>query len=717
VPLAPVSSAEHLVPAIADTLGFPFDGHQNPKEQLLNYLREREMLLVLDNIEHVLEGVGLLAEVLERAPGVVLLVTSRERLNLREEWVYTVEGLTYPEDGPMDGLALSDALSLSKGVAEGLETFSAVNLFQQRARQAHRHFALSETEIPHVVRICQLVEGMPLGIELAAAWAAVRSGAEIAQEIECNLDILTTSLRNVPARQRSVRATFEYSWHLLTEMEKDIFSRLSVFRGGFRREAAAVVAGTSPLALSALLDKSLIRHVSPDRYDVHEQHARHFAAFLEQLSRHLQGAKQKQALTEIGLEVENARQAWQLAVARGNVHQVEQSLESLYHFCDIQSRFQEGVELFAQAIDRWSGDTQQARIFGKALSRQGALHRSLGHYQQARAFLEQSLVISERLKTRTEQIFCLVNLVDVARRQGRYEEAEQLAQKSLALSRQIGDTWGATSSLFLLGLVRYRTGDVAQAQALLEESLAIGRESGNRRLVISPLNTLGDLACHQGDYARARTLFEECLALSRELGDQFKVAMHLNNLGTVLHVLDKYAEAQPFYRESLEICRQICDRAGQAIALSNLGEVAYALGGYPDAIEFYQQGLSIGRDIQDQRTVITCLNNLGEITCALEDYEGANVHFAEALKVTTEARALPMLIKVLVNLAVLFAKQGQRDRAAALLGLARQHPASEQAIQERAERLLDEMGLIPPDSAPSPLDVVVAEMLAEISPS
>ncbi len=722
VPLTPVSSAGHLVPVIADALNLPLDDRRRPKEQLLDYLRERELLLVLDNVEHVLEEMGLLAEILKRAPGVVLLVTSRERLNLREEWVYAVEGLTYPEE---------------EEAKDGPEVYSALDLFRQRACQAHRHFLLSETEIPHVVRICQLVEGMPLGVELAAAWAGARSCGEIAQEIERNLDILTTSLRNVPARQRSVRATFEYSWQLLSEIEKDIFARLSVFRGGFRREATGQVAVASPVTLAALLDKSLIRRVSPDRYDVHEllrqyaaekleadpqrreetqlRHARYFAAFLEQQARHLQGAKQKQALTEIGLEAENARQAWQLAVARGNVHQVEQSLESLYHFYDIQSRFQEGVALLAQVLDRWSGDAQQACIFGKALSRQGALHRSLGHYQQARTCLEQSLVISERLKTQTEQVFCLVNLADVACRQGKYEETEQLAQKSLALSRQIGDGWGATSALFLLGLVRYRTGDVTQAQALLEESLTIGRKSGNQRIVMSPLNTLGDIACHQGDYVRARTLFEECLALSRELGDQFKVATHLNNLGTVLHVLEEYTEARIFYQESLEICRQIGDQSGRAVALSNLGEVAYALGEYPDAIEFYQQGLSIGRDIQDQRITMICLNNLGEIACALEDYEGARAYFAEAMKTATETQTLTVLMKVLVNLAGLFAKQGQRDRAAALLGLARQHPASEQAIQERAGHLLDEMGLVPPDSVPESLDVVVAEILAELS--
>ncbi len=743
--LAPVSSAEHLVPTIADALGVPFDGRQNPKEQLFNYLREKEMLLVLDSLEHLLPparggdrgGAGLLAEMLKRAPDVVLLVTSRERLNLQEEWVYTVEGLTYPEGKAADGSALSLSASLGINSAEGPAAYSAIDLFRQRACQTYRRFSLSETETGHVVRICQLVEGMPLGVELAAAWVAMRSCGEIAQEIEHNLDILSTSLRNVPARQRSVRATFEYSWQLLTEAERDIFARLSVFRGGFRQEAAALVAGISPFTLSALLDKSLIRRVSSDRYDMHEllrqyaaekletnpqkheetqvQHARYFAAFLEQREEYLKGAKQKQTFLEIALEIENARQAWQLAVARGNVHEVEQSLESLYHFYNVQSRFQEGIELFAQAIDQWSGDAQQARIFGKVLSRQGALYRYLGLYQQARTCLEQSLAIFERLKIQTEQVFCLVNLANVARNQGKYGEAERLSQESLALSRQVGDRWGASFSLFLLGMVRYRAGDVVQAGTLFEESLAIGRESGNQRLILSPLNGLGDITCHRGDYAKAQVVFEECIALSRELGDQFKVAMHLNNLGTVLHVLEKYAEARPFYQESLEICRQIGDQGGQAIALSNLGEVAYALGAYTEAQEFYQEGLSIGRNIQDQRAIMACLNNLGGTACALEDYQGARTCFAEAMKIATETQTLTLLLKVLVNLAILFAKEGQTDRAAELLGLVCQHPASEQVIQERAERLWDEMALVPPDSVPRPLDVVVAEILAEIS--
>ncbi len=719
--LASLSSPEHLVPTIASALKIPPYNDRDLKKQLLDYLREKEVLLVLDNMEHVLDGSELLIELLRHAPDLVLLVTSRERLNLREEWVYELKGLTYPKGGKVDGG----------------ESYSAVALFQQHARRAARGFVLEQAEMAYVVRICQLVEGMPLGVELAAAWLSVHSCEEIARQIEHNLDILTTRLRNVPERHRSIRATFEHSWQLLSEAEKELCARLAVFQGGFRQDAAVAVAGATPLTLSALLDKSLIRHILPDRYDMHElvrqytaekleanpqkleetemQHARYFATFLEQQEKHLKGAKQKQALTEIVSEIENARQAWRLAVSRGWTLGIEQSLESLYHFFNIQGRFQEGIELFAQAIERWSKDAHQARIVGKVLSRQGALCRPLGRYQRARACLEQSLAIFKRLNIPAEQIFCLVTLASVARNQGKGEESEQLARESLALSRQIGDRWGETTALAALGLIlRYR-GDMTQAKALLEESLVLGRESGNQRLVISSLNTLGDLACHRGDYAKAQVVFEECIALSQELDDQYHIAMHLNNLGTVLHTLEKYTEAQLYYRESLEICREIGDQSGRAIALSNLGEVAHVLGSDHDALEYYQKALSIGRDIQDQWTILACLNNLGEIACALEDDPGAKSYFAEALEIATQTQLVTMLLKILVNLAVFFAKQGQTDQAAALLGLTRDHPASEQSTQEKAEHLLDELDLAPPDSAPDCLDGMVAEILEKLA--
>ncbi|NIN64081.1 MAG: SARP family transcriptional regulator, partial [Anaerolineae bacterium] len=227
VPLASVSTPEFILPTMANVLNLYFDGKPDPEEQLLNYLRQKEMLLVLDNLEHILEGSALLAKVLWHAPGVVLLATSRERVNLQEEWVYEIEGLTYPKDQ----------------ASEEIESYSAVELFVQAARRIQRKFTLVEQVHPSVIRICQMVEGMPLGVELAAAWVPVRSCEEIAGEIERNLDILSTSLRNVPKRHRSLRAAFDHSWNLLSEQEREVFRQLSVFRGGFQAAAAEKVAG------------------------------------------------------------------------------------------------------------------------------------------------------------------------------------------------------------------------------------------------------------------------------------------------------------------------------------------------------------------------------------------------------------------------------------------------------------------------------------------
>ncbi len=723
VPLAPVISSSLLAPTIADALDFPFQEGLTPEGQLLSYLREKEILLVLDGLEHILEGSALLTRILQQAPRLTILVTSRERLNVQEEWIYEVKGLTYPQ----------------KESAKDGTSYSAITLFQQCALRMIQRSSFDEAELVSITRICQLVEGIPLGIELAAAWLRVHSCKEIALEVERNLDILTTHLRNVPKRHRSIRAAFEHSWELLSEAEKELFAQLSVFRGGFQRESAAAVTGATPSMLSALLDKSLIHSVSSARYDMHKvlkqyaeeklkadqdayletqsRHSHYFTAFLEGQEERLKGAGQKQALIELSLEIENARQAWLLAITQGHASEIERSVESLYCFFESQGRFQEGVKLFGQAIERWNSEEQLESVTSKVRARQGALHLPLGRYQETRACLEESLEVSERLGMESERVFCLITLADLARKQSQYERTEQLAQKSLALSRQIGDHRGEASSLFLLGVARYRIGHVDRAEALLNESLGAARASGDQRLIMSALNTLGDVTSHRGEYNEAQALFEECVKLSRELEDPYSTAVHLNNLGTVLHVVGEHAQAQQYYQESLEICQKIGDWNGQAIALSNLGEVAHALGTPYEALTYCQKALSIGREIEDQWTILACLNNLGEITCTLNDYTRARVYFAEGLKLAKQTQTVPVLLKILVNLAILLAKQGKGKQAAEILEIARQHPASEQSTQERAERLLHEMELASPGLAPGCIKAIVAKALKEISVS
>jgi predicted ATPase/DNA-binding SARP family transcriptional activator/Tfp pilus assembly protein PilF len=720
VSLAPVETAAHVAPTVAAALGLSFHEGQDPEEQLLGYLRRKELLLVLDNLEHILECADFLSAILQHTPGVVLLVTSRERLNVHEEWVYEIAGLTYPED------AIAD-------VADG---YSALDLFRQRAGQVDRHFVLSEVEMPHVARICQLVEGMPLGIELAASWAGVQSCEEIAREIASSLDTLATRLRNVPERHRSLWATFEHSFQLLQEEEGQAFAHLSVFRGGFTPEAAAQVAGASPAILAALQDKSLIRRAAPDRYDLHEmlrqyaggklqddpqayeearlRHARYFATFLAQREDQLQGEGHKQALEEIAPEVENARQAWQTAVAQGWAGEAAQSLDGLYHFYAIRGWAKEGVALFAPAIDRWREKPGQEALFGRALARQGACYRRLGQHDLARDSLERSLGIFERLQVPGERAFCLVALAEIAWKLGQREEALDLAQKGLELARDCQDPHGEARALFILGGVRFRLGQIDQAKAFFEEGLAVSRAHGDRRMAMTILNALGDLACHPGDYAEAQAAFEACLALSREIGDQFNAAQHLNNLGTVMHHLERYEEARRYYQESLDICRRIGDASGQAIALSNLGEVAQILGVPEQARAYYQEALAIGRDIQENWTVLVSLSNLGETACALEDWPSARAYLSEALAVALKTQILLLLPRVLVNVALFFAGQGQGDRAAALLGPVIRHPSTEQDIEEKAQRLLDELNLAPPEGEPRPLEEVAAEVLAEL---
>jgi len=219
VPLASLSSAEFLVPTIADALGFSFAGPEDPREQLLNYLREKEMLLVLDNFEHLLDGARLLPRILRHAPDVKIVVTSREHLNLQAEWVFEVRGLAFPEGT----------------VTEGIEEFGAVQLFCSRARRVRPGFALSVGNSPAVMRICQLVEGTPLGIELAAASIPVFSCEEIGTRLARNLDMLATTMRDVPDRHRNMRAVFEHSWNLLSAEEKSVFQKVERLPGRFRR--------------------------------------------------------------------------------------------------------------------------------------------------------------------------------------------------------------------------------------------------------------------------------------------------------------------------------------------------------------------------------------------------------------------------------------------------------------------------------------------------
>ncbi len=342
VPLTTVASIggefqPSLIAALADVFKFDFQGPVHPQAQLLGYLRDKNLLLVLDNFDHLVSQARLLIDLLRLAPRVKLLVTSRMRLNLQEEWLLEVKGLDNPPSAETS--------------AEAAACYSAVMLFVQQARRVQAGFSLTDAETPAIVRICQLVDGVPLGIELAASWMRILSCQEIASEISKSLDFLTSSWQDVPERHRSLRAVFDYSWDLLSPEEQSIFLRLSVFRGGFHREAAVKIAGVSLPVLAGLVDRSLLRRNALGRYEVHDMlrqyaeekleadavaceqvhaaHCRYYAELVSAYREELKGADLTAALSALDVERENVRAAWNWALGHRRIDEVNLFMECL----------------------------------------------------------------------------------------------------------------------------------------------------------------------------------------------------------------------------------------------------------------------------------------------------------------------------------------------------------------------------------------------------
>lgn len=700
VSLDSVRTVESLPFVIADMIKFTFYSRENPEVQLLNYLREKEMLLLLDNFEHLLEGTALLASILQQAPKVKFLVTSRERLNLQEEWGLDLQGLQLPKEGSVDGL----------------ENSSAVQFFVQSAQRVQAGFSLVEEDKPHVLRICQLVEGMPLGIELAAAWIRMLPCREIAREIEQNLDFLATKLRNVQERHRSIRAVFEHSWKLLSEPERDAFRKLSVFQGGFNREVAQQVAGTSLPALSALIDKSLLRVSPKGRHIAHEllrqyaeeklqedptlqeqiydKHCTYYAEFLDQREEDLKKAEQKEALEAIHEEFENVQASWNWAVDHAKTEALDKALSSFHLFYDRRSRFQEGVADFEKAIaalrgrGESTGSAREKITLGKLLSRQGLLCHRLGRYERARSLLEESLPLVSQGGDLGERALSLNNLGSVAESLGNYSEAKTLYQESFTLRREIGDRWAMALSINNLGNLAYRLGEFLEARKLYQESLAIKREIGEQKGTAPSLNNLGNVATVLGEYEEAKQFYQESIAIKRELGDQWGLSLSLNNLGQVLDALKEYSQAQALYQESLAISREIGDRKGVASSLSNLGNAASGLGEYAQAKKLYEESLALRKEIGDRLWMAYTLASLGEVAMDMADRSAAQSYLREALKMGMEIQAIPAILEGLRAMAALFAKTEEKEQAIEMLALVLHHPAGLKNSKEKAETLL-----------------------------
>ena len=638
VSLAPINSSGLLVPTIADALGFRFQDPTKPRDQLLNYLREKEALLVLDNVEHLLDGVYLFGEILESSPQVKLLVTSRERLNLLSEWVFEIHGLPVP----------------TSDKAERFEEYSSVALFVQSARRVQASFDLQEGDRSCVARICQIVEGMPLGIELAAAWAGLLSCSEIALEIERNLDFLRVSMRDLPERHRSLRATLDYSWNLLSPEEKAILSRLAVFRGSFRREAAEEICGASLMILSSLKDKSLLRRTDQGRYDLHDliqqyaalklaedtcgdeavkdQHAFYYVQQLSEWEKALKSARQVETFTEMAHEIDNLRQAWQRMVTCCELNCKENFLftSSLFHtslfslslFYEMRCRNWEAINLFRDSLEGLKAVCDRFDLIkenpgyktalGHITAYLGLHYAYILQYQQAHELLEEALSILENCQARVEKAQAQIMLAWLFQKQGQLHKSIVLLEESRIIFQEEGDGWWYILTISLLAWAYLSIGKIQESNALYQEGL---RQvcPGDLRLSVPLKNGFAYACFMQNDYAKAERLLQENLQFSLQLGNNRQTAINYLDLGQVALATNRIELAEKNLQECVDLLSEFGESHDLALGLVHLGKCLAARNESESARKIFQQVIQIGQAINTFYLVYWGLVNLARI--------------------------------------------------------------------------------------------------------
>lgn len=598
VPLAATSHAGQIVWVIAEYLDVAFDTRGQPEKQLLDFFRPKSLLLVLDNFEHLVPGAGLLADLLAAAPGLRILVTSRERLGVYGEATLAVAGLTLPGEAQGADAARADA----------------VRLFLQRAQTTTSNLNGQLSDLNPIARICQLVDGMPLAIELAATWVDVLGPQEIADELAASPSLLETPGGEGSGGQRNIRAAFERSWNLLDETQRTAFRRLSVFRGGFTREAAAGVAAVDLRTLQVLANKSLLfRNPHTGRYGVHEllrhyaaeqldrsgeapemlrAHAAYFAEFLALRWPRMKDMRQKEALAEVEAEIDNARMAWQTCIQADDVGQLEKMLHSLWAVYEVRGWHAAGIELFEQGVKamRAAGTPEAEACAAWMLAVQGAFSVPVRDYDErgggpSRPWMAGAGIYSVSGIGPREGLALAQKGVETLRRLGRYDEllivpllnlaatasqvmeqeavALEAARACLELAIALDDRWAAARARQFLAIRAVEEDDFAHAEQFALAALAEMEASGDRwSMSVLCIEALGLLAIRRRQFDAAREWLRRGLATGEEIGFKYAIQTAYWQLGFVAALENNYGEAGVYWQKAMGVGERMLGARG-----------------------------------------------------------------------------------------------------------------------------------------------------------
>ncbi len=573
VPLESLTEPNQVLLAIAQILGIAVK--EDPFVALKAGIADRHLLLVLDNFEHLMDAALLVSGMLEACLNLRILVTSRERLNLEEEHVL-----------PLQGLPFSNQVSFAES-----QYVDAIRLFNQRAKRARLDFELTKDNLPQVLEICRLVEGSPLGIELATVWLRSLPLADIASEIGQNVGLLETDSLNIAGRHKSIKAVFEHSWQLLKPKEQRILAQLSVFRGGFTRQAASSIADTNLAVLSALVGKSVLRASEPEgRYDFHP-------LLLEYASGKLVG---------FGEQSRTRDQHAQFFLAL--VQASQDNLQTQIKTC--QSEYE---NLLAALV--WSQESHQARLGLQLGLLLGALWQSQGYSSEGIHWLKTVLAHPDAASASVQRIQALLLLSRIASLHSQHIQlALKAAEESLALAQTLEDHEQIVLAYLRLSLVAQKQHQWTAMQNYGEAGLSLARQLEQPKLIANALWIVGsNLAIISGDYLNGRKYLEESLSLNRSFGSRLDIGSSLNNLGFLVFLLGDLHAAKAYLEESLQIAQELPDLYMVSVAQDSLSAVLQDLGELETAQLLLEPALKYSWQIQNTMNIQNALENFASL--------------------------------------------------------------------------------------------------------
>jgi len=696
VPLAGVETSAELVSAIAFQTKISISGAADARRQLVERMGEKEMLLILDNFEHLVPSADLLLDLLQSAPGLKILVTSRQPLNLRAEWVLRISGLACPPES-----------------GQRVVEYPATQLFLQTASRLSAEFDPSHAELQDLGRITRILDGLPLALELAAGLTLTTSCRTIADSIAANLDLLTTQMPDVPSRQRSMRAVFDYTWDLLTTQEAVVLARLAVFQGGFAAQAASEVTQDSIDILNTLVRKSLINQPDGDRFHVHElvrqyaaerlsqspgmernsrdSHAHYFAAFLQEQERLLGGPQQTLALDNIQTELANLLPAWQWVTNQDTPELARPFVKGLWGFYDDRNLYEAGQAAFNAVWEKIRTASAPHPLQAEIEMIIGFFAFRRGRFKEARTHLVSSLAHYRRIDDLLSCAHCLYYLAGVASDSGDMATARENLEQSLQIYENFDSHRYIGNTLAKLGSVLELSGCYPEARSALERSLEIKRTLGAPIPVSISLNNLGLLLWRTGEYGQAETCFLESLAISRKAEAHGSIAIDLSNLARLYITLGRYDEANKLLKESMDFESQVGNSRHRTILYSISGTLARQQGNLQTALSWLRSAAALSRETGNQRELAYTGLHFAQVYLDQGDLLLARDWLTRTEKIARQLGLLPLRLAICLEVSRLLAAQKRIFDAFTVALFVLHQPAAWHSVQVAAREQIDRL--------------------------